>query len=186
MVSGTSLRGKLLVALPPLVDENFDRTVVLLLEHTADGALGVVLNRPGTQPVADVLASWAPLTSLPSVVFGGGPVEPGSVIGLARARIDEPTDHWVPVFDGIGTVDLTVDPGDVQPPLDAVRLFSGYAGWGAEQLEGELAVGAWAVADFVTDDAFGGAPDDLWRAVLGRQQGRLAWLANFPDDPSLN
>jgi putative transcriptional regulator len=185
-MNGASLRGKLLVALPPLVDENFDRTVVLVLEHNDDGALGVVLNRPGSQPVAEVLSNWADLTPSPAVVFGGGPVEQGSVIGLARVATGEPSDLWAPVFDSIGTVDLTADPADVHPPVDAVRLFSGYAGWVADQLEGELAVGAWIVADFVHDDAFGGEPASLWRSVLRRQGGRLAWLATYPDDPSLN
>jgi putative transcriptional regulator len=185
-VTTLTLRGKLLVALPPLVDENFDRTVVLLLEHGTEGALGLVLNRPGNQPVADVLSTWAPLTASPAVVFAGGPVEQGSVIGLARSPAEEPNEHWAPVFDRIGTVDLSADPDDVHPRLDALRLFSGYAGWGPEQLEGELAVGAWVIADFRHDDAFGDEPDLLWRAVLHRQGGRLAWLANYPDDPNLN
>lgn len=179
-----ALKGKLLVASPPLVDDNFDRTVVLLLEHSGDGALGVVLNRPGDTELPEPLESWSRWLTAPQVVFGGGPVEPDAVIGLARSP-SGPTEHWVPVLGPIGTVDLSADPDDV-PPLDALRIFRGYAGWGAEQLEGELASGAWIVADAEPGDAFTDEPLLLWRSVLRRQGGRIAWLANFPDDVSAN
>ena len=187
-MTAASLKGKLLVALPPLVDENFDRTVVLLLEHTDEGALGVVLNRPGQHDVAELLGAWAPLAAPPAVVFGGGPVEREAVIGLARAvaPATPASEHWAPVLDQLGTVDLSADPDEIQPHPDAVRLFAGYAGWGPGQLENELAAGAWVVADLVLDDAFHADPVELWRAVLRRQGGRMAWLANYPDDPSLN
>src|SRR5262245_37357375 len=152
-----TLKGRLLVALPPLVDENFDRTVVLLLEHGDGGALGVVLNRPGERSVEDLLAPWAPHTAAPAVFFQGGPVETESIIGVAvcAAETAQEAPHWAPVFDGIGTVDLSVPPDEHDPPIDSLRLFVGYAGWGPQQLEGELAAGAWIVADFRVDDVFG-------------------------------
>jgi putative transcriptional regulator len=183
----SSLRGQLMVALPPLVDENFDRTVVLVLEHNDDGALGLVLNRPSEHDVAELLAPWAALAAPPAVLFGGGPVETEAVIGLARAGArTEGSAQWAPLSAGIGTVDLSADPGDVEPPLDAVRLFAGYAGWGPGQLENELAAAAWIAAAFRPEDAFSADPDELWRTVLRRQGGTVAWLANYPDDPSLN
>ena len=79
-----SLRGRLLVATPPLVDPNFDRTVVLMLEHGDDGALGIVLNRPSETVLDDVLPEWYAFASLPAVLFAGGPVAPDAVIALAR------------------------------------------------------------------------------------------------------
>ena len=182
----SSLRGKLLVAAPPLVDENFDRSVVLLLEHGDDGALGVILNRPTGNDVEDLLDAWAPYTSLPRVVFHGGPVEPGALIGLARMGRPDATDDWAPVLDRVGTVDLLRAPEDVDPAIEAVRLFLGYAGWGPGQLEGELELGAWIVAEASDDDAFAAEPGELWRTVLGRQQGRVRWLATFPDDLASN
>ena len=91
-----------------------------------------------------------------------------------------------PAFDGIGTIDLTIEPGEQEPAVRALRLFAGYAGWAPDQLEQELAAGAWAVADFVVDDAFGPDPAALWRTVLRRQGGQVAWMANYPDEPSLN
>jgi putative transcriptional regulator len=181
-----TLRGKLLVATPPLVDPNFDRTVVLLLEHGDEGALGVVLNRPGDDPVGDVLRDWAPWVCAPDVLFSGGPVEQGAIIGLGRAPSAQAGEHWAPVLGTIGTVDLAADPDRLDPPVEALRIFRGYAGWGAGQLEGELEAGAWIVADFQLDDAFGEQPGDLWRDVLRRQGGRTAWLADYPDDPDVN
>ena len=85
-MSDSPLKGRLLVATPPLVDGNFDRTVVLILEHNDDGALGVVLNRPSGEEVGAPLDRWAPFVSTPSVYFGGGPVELQAVIALGRGR----------------------------------------------------------------------------------------------------
>jgi putative transcriptional regulator len=67
-----------------------------------------------------------------------------------------------------------------------VRIFRGYAGWGPGQLEGEIESGAWLVLDAEPDDVFAAEPDELWRSVLRRQGGRLAWLASAPDDLSAN
>lgn len=180
------MRGKLLVATPPLVDENFDRSVVLLLEHGDEGALGVILNRPTGNGVEDMLEAWAPYTASPRVLFEGGPVEPAALIGLARMDRAQITDAWAPVTERLGTVDLRRVPAEVQPEIETLRLFVGYSGWGAGQLEAELEAGAWIVAEAAPDDAFAADPESLWRDVLGRQRGRTKWLANFPDDPELN
>jgi putative transcriptional regulator len=185
MVTVTGLlKGRLLVALPPLVDENFDRTVVLVLEHGDAGALGVILNRPGERRVDDLLAPWAPHVAMPDVFFEGGPVEIESIIGVAICERTDDSDG--PSLDTIGTVDLSVPPDEHDPPVDQVRLFVGYAGWGPDQLEAELAAGAWIVADFVPDDVFSVEPSELWRSVLRRQGGRIAWMANYPDDLAAN
>ena len=180
------LRGRLLVAAPPLVDPNFDRTVVLMLEHGDEGALGLVLNRPSTTDLAEAVPDWNALASEPAVVFAGGPVQTDAVIALARSDVDEERDGWVPVGPGFGTVDLARPPIDVGVQIDAVRVFVGYAGWAPGQLEGELEAGAWFVVDVLLDDVFGGDPAALWQRVLRRQAGRLAMFANTPADPSTN
>lgn len=181
-----SLRGRLLVATPPLADPNFDRSVVLVLEHSGDGALGIVLNRPSEHRVAEVVPAWADVVGEPGVVFVGGPVEPGAVIGLAEGASDEASEGWAPVLGSLGTVDLGRDPDDVPGPLHAVRLFAGYAGWAAGQLEAEIDANAWLPVAVRAGDAFGPDAARLWRHVLARQPGRTAWLANFPDDPTTN
>lgn len=180
------LKGRLLVATPALSDPNFARTVVLVLEHGDEGAVGVVLNRPSETEVADPLPGWQRLANDPRVLFVGGPVSPDAAICLARSWPDEEVHAYQPILDGLGTVDLSVDPDDVAGGLAAVRVFVGYAGWGAGQLEDEIEAGAWFVVNASSDDALSPEPDGLWEAVLRRQVGTLALFANFPTNPSLN
>lgn len=178
-------RGRLLVATPDLRDPNFIRTVVLMLEHNEDGALGVVLNRRSDTDVAELFPTWTAAVADPSVAFVGGPVAPESVIALARADSDE-APGWVPVVGGLGTVDLARDRHEIGAEVEVVRIFAGYAGWGPGQLEGELVAGGWFVFDARPEDPFSADPDGLWSAVLRRQGGRIAWFASCPPDPSVN
>jgi putative transcriptional regulator len=178
---------RLLVATPTLLDPNFFRSVVFMIEHTPEAALGVVLNRPSEAPLADALPDWAHLAAPPSVAFVGGPVQAHeAVIGIGRAAEGSGGDGWEPLLGRIGTVDLGRVPGDVLPEMKAIRVFAGYAAWGRGQLDGELALDGWYVvdadpADLLTDD-----PEALWRRVLRRQGGELAIAANFPLDPGSN
>ena len=182
-----SLTGRLLVAQPVLKDPNFDHAVVLVLEHSGDGAIGVVLNRPSEFDVEGALPNWARLATHPAVVFVGGPVvEEGTAICLARARRSAPEDLFKPVLPGVGTLDVNQRPETVGEAIEEVRLFAGYAGWSGGQLEGEIEAGGWFVVDARPLDGFTTDPGGLWRAVLGRQRGQLAWFANFPPDVALN
>ena len=182
----TMLKGRLLVATPALGDPNFDRTVVLILEHADDGAIGVVLNRPSGTEVGEALPAWTRLVADPPVVFMGGPVAPDAAICLGRSWPGEQADGYEPLFGPLGTVDLSLDPDGVAPVLQGIRVFVGYAGWGEGQLEEEIEAGAWFVVDAHPDDALSGQPDDLWRSVLRRQRGTVAMFANFPPNPSMN
>ncbi len=175
-VDGT-LEGRLLVATPGLVDPNFDRTVVLMIEHGDDGALGLILNRPGPLHVESAFPEWGDLAAPPANVFFGGPVVAGTVVTLARTSCpDAHPEHWVPLFGGIGVVNVGLDPEEAGPGLDAVRVFSGYAGWAAGQVEGEIEAGGWFVVDADADDAFTPDPGGLWAAVLGRRARATADL----------
>jgi putative transcriptional regulator len=183
------LTGRLLVASPQLGDPNFDRSVVLLLDHGPDGALGVVLNRPTGLPVDEILDAWRTeaLATPPGVVFRGGPVSPDAVIGLARTEADDADGSlWRLVLDGVGTVDLAVAPDDQPVAVAGVRMFAGYAGWSPDQLEEELREGAWIVVDALLTDVFTSEADALWHDVLQRQGGTLALLAGYPPHPSVN
>jgi putative transcriptional regulator len=189
MIPGSApTKGRLLVATPPLEDPNFDRTVVYMLEHHEEGAVGVVINRPTEEELSEPLDRWDDLQALPGSVFHGGPVEPDALIALARSRqpLTESTDELSPIAGVVASADLTADPAFVAGAVSAVRVFRGYAGWGPGQLEGEIEAGAWLVLDAEPDDVFGDDPDELWRVVLRRQGGRLAWLADAPDDLSAN
>jgi len=179
--------GKLLIAEPMLGDPNFDRTVVLMIEHTDEGALGVVLNRPTELEVDAVLHEWADLAATPPVLYMGGPVEQNGVLALGRRRQDAgELPGWTSVLGDVGTIDLHRGPDDVAGGLDGVRFFAGYSGWGGGQLEAELAEGAWLVVAADAGDVFATDAEAMWRAVLRRQGGKTAMLANFPAHPSLN
>lgn len=169
--------GSLLVATPALLDPNFFRTVVLLLQHDDDGCVGVVLNRPTEEAVADHLPGWDHRVPEPKTVNYGGPVEPEVAIGLSLAGDGMPTE--VP---GLTLIDLSAPPDDGQHP---VRIYSGYSGWGSEQLESEIAMGSWYVVQASPEDPFD-TSDGQWRRVLRRQPGFLSAVSTFPDDATQN
>jgi putative transcriptional regulator len=184
--------GRLLVATPLLGDPNFRRTVVLIVEHEEiEGTLGVVLNRPTAVGVGQVLDQWTELATQPSVVFRGGPVAPNSALALALVPgTDEPV-GWraldgAPALARLGLLDLDTPPGLLATEITSLRVYAGYAGWSPGQLEAEIDEGAWYVLTGEPADVFAAEPEQLWRTVLRRQNGDIAFLATYPDDPSLN
>jgi putative transcriptional regulator len=185
-VTADSLKGKLLVAAPIMREPTFARTVVSVLEHTDDGALGVVINRPGDASLIDVVPPVAELASQPAVLFAGGPVEPQAAIALGVVTTGAAPDGWRPVIHPLVTVDLDVDPVVLAMSLRELRVFAGYAGWSAGQLESEIAQGAWYVVESLPLDAFDALPDRLWSAVLRRQKWPLSAVATCPVDPTMN
>ncbi|GAB3691885.1 YqgE/AlgH family protein [Angustibacter aerolatus] len=181
------LVGRLLVAAPALREPTFARTVVLLLDHGPEGALGVVLNRPMQVEVSVVLPPWQPHVTAPGVLFEGGPVALDSALGLVGVPGDAPEPAGVRRIAGsLALVDLDTEPADVVTALTGVRVFAGYAGWSGGQLEREVDEGSWYVVDGEPRDPFTDAPDDLWRTVLRRQPGDLAYLATYPQEPEHN
>ena len=178
-----SFRGKLLLATPELVDPNFFRTVILVLEHSNEGAIGVVLNRQSDLYSVDVLPKWNEIQDSSSLLHLGGPVQEESLLalGLYDEQIEDELDE------GIGRMILNLNPEilDMTSMLDA-RLYSGYAGWSAGQLDAEISTGGWIVADVDNTDPFSHNPADLWSIVLRRQNGFLSKLAQYPDDPRMN
>jgi putative transcriptional regulator len=110
------------------------------------------------------------------------------VIGLARATTAEAamSGTWRMVIASVGTVDLSVPPDEQPVELNGVRLFSGYSGWAPDQLEAELAEGAWFVLEALAVDVFGGDAEMLWHDVMRRQGGTLSLLAAYPSHPSHN
>ena len=179
--------GKLLVATPALQDPNFVDTVVLLLDVNDEGALGVVLNRPSQVLVADVLEPWREVVAEPEVLFRGGPVGTDGALAVARLRDpDAAPIGWRPVAGLLGMVDLDTPTELVDGSVSAMRVFAGYAGWGADQLEAELEEGAWLVVEALDADLMSPQPETLWREVLRRQDSDVRFWTTFPDDPSVN
>ncbi len=178
-------KGRLLVAAPALTDDNFHRTVVLLLEHTSDGAVGVVLNRPSTLGTHETLPD-AYTGAIPEdeVIHEGGPVDPESVILLADFMV--PDDQASLAVGSIGVVDPSADFTDLGERIRAIRAFGGYAGWAPGQLEAEIEEEAWIDAVCLPSDVFTLDPDNLWSCVLDRKGGNYRLVARMPLDPSLN
>ncbi len=180
-----SLRGQLLLASPRLVDPNFWRTVVLIVDHSEEGALGVVLNRPSETSVGDAVPELEGLVDPDEPLYIGGPVQPSTVITLAR--FGDAEDAALLAFDDIGVL------GTGGPPLEELaervlvaRAYVGHAGWGPGQLDSEFAREDWIVDPARREDVFSDSPLELWPTVLTRKGGSYALVARMPLDPSLN
>jgi len=179
-----SLRGRLLIASPVLVDPNFHRTVVLIAEHTDEGAMGLVLNRPAETLVADAVPDLSDLADSGAPVYVGGPVAADSVIVLAE--FDEPDLAGVLLDDDLGFVGSgSGDLGEVADGVRRARVFAGHAGWGPGQLEAEVEE-SWIVEPPRREEIFSEDPEQLWAAVLRRKGREYALLATMPPDPSVN
>ena len=178
-----SLRGHLLIAGPSLVDPNFWRTVVLVGEHSEEGALGVVLNRASDAAVDETVPELAILGDDLGQVHVGGPVQPSAIVVLADFL--EPERAASLVLDSVGFLPAEVDPTTLGE-LRRARVFAGYAGWGPGQLDGELEEGSWIVEPALPEDVFTSDPEALWSDVLRRKGGPFGVLASMPPDPSLN
>ena len=180
-----SLRGKLILASPALHDPNFMRTVVLIAEHTEEGAMGLVLNRPALTTVAEAVPDLEWLAGEGEMVYVGGPVAETAVIVLAE--FDRPEVAGALVEPDLGFVGTGVDdPESLDGAIRRARVFAGHAGWGPGQLEDELAEDAWIIEPPQRAEIFTEDPEDLWAAVLRRKGRRYALLATMPPDPSLN
>jgi putative transcriptional regulator len=179
-----SLRGQLLVAGPMLLDPNFHRTVVLITEHNDEGAMGLVLNRPTDVEVAEAAPELADLVEDGALVHAGGPVQPQAVIVLGE--FEDPEAAGLLVEGDLGLLAAGVDLDSVAEAIRRARVFVGYTGWGAGQLESELERDDWITGPVARDDVFAHDPEALWSIVLARMGGRYALLARMPADPSVN
>jgi len=171
-----SVTGRLLIASPSMPDY-FHRSVIVVVEHSEEGAFGLVLNGPSETTVGEASPELAQLIGEEHLIFVGGPVQPNAVTAIGEHT--DPTDASKLIAGGVGMVDL-----DDPPELARIKVFVGYAGWSAGQLDGELEQEAWIVDDVHPDDPF--AHGDLWSAVLDRKGGEYSLLARMPPDPSVN
>lgn len=179
--------GRLLVATPQIEEGVFHRSVVLVLDHTEEGAQGVVLNKPLEAEVDAVLPGWQELATSPPTVFHGGPVQTDSALALVAILGDGEAPMGIRrLFARIGVLDLDAPPPLVASEVSGLRIFAGYAGWSSGQLDEEIRTGSWFVVEAEPRDAFSGDPEALWVRVLRRQHDERAFVATFPADPSMN
>ena len=171
--------GSLLVATPDMMDPNFTRAVILLIAYSPeDGAMGLILNRPLTVDQMDdksPIASWMESSQSPSTIFLGGPVEPNGYICMTPDSSS---------LSGLRSVDIeSISPVHLDGPH---RVFRGYTGWGASQLEDEVTFKSWYIVPSQSSDVLTNSPDTLWNDVLQRQEGPLKKLGLFPINPEVN
>ena len=185
---GVSYDGRLLVASPVLRDPNFERAVILILDHDHSGTLGVVLNRPLGTDVDEVLPDWTPLVSDPPTLFNGGPVSVDSAlaVGVLPRVTESPPLGFRPMCRRFGLVDLDMPAQAIAGALGGLRVFAGYAGWGAGQLDAEVAAGGWLILEPEEGDLTTDRPEPLWRTVLRRQTDDVRLMSTFPSDPTMN
>ena len=162
-------QGTFLVATPHLKDPNFRQTVVLICEHGSGGSLGLVINRRTDQHIT------------------GGPVQTDSLLILHRLEREVPESR--PIFDGVclgGELGVLEEECTQDQGEGLVRVYMGYAGWAAGQLQFELASGSWLVLPAQMKMVFARDPLQVWPAILRAQGGAYALYATMPPDPSLN
>ncbi|MGI8459356.1 MAG: YqgE/AlgH family protein [Propionibacteriaceae bacterium] len=179
--------GDLLVASVRLTDGVFNQTVVLVLDADEDGSLGVILNEISQTRLDAVLPAWVDAVSVPRLLFHGGPVSPNGAICLASVvSSDEGPPGWRRLFDDVGLLHLDTPIEIVAGAYKDLRIFAGYAGWQPGQLADEIAEGMWHVVGARYADVFGTQPLGLWRSVLRRQRGEMAFFASWTEHPELN
>jgi putative transcriptional regulator len=178
-----SLRGHLLVAGAGLWDPNFRRTVVLIGHHDDEGAVGVVLNRPMEATVEEAVPPLSTLVPPGEPLFQGGPVQPEAAVVLAD--FEEPQRAGILALDTIGFLPEEADTADLVG-LRRARVFAGYAGWGAGQLEAEMEEASWHATPATPGDVFTSDPDRLWRNAVGRLGPAFRLLRTMPVDPQMN
>lgn len=189
MASSDVRAGTLLLSSTELIEPTFRRTVIYVIEHNEAGSLGVVLNRPSDTAVQNVLPTWAPHAVRPQALFVGGPVKRDSALCLAVLQpgvLADEVSGLRPVQGRVVMVDLDADPHDLVPLLGGVRVFVGYAGWSAGQLEVELERSDWMVLSSLPTDVVMPGRVDVWGRVLRRQPMPLALLATHPVDVDRN
>lgn len=179
------LKGQLLLDGGSLHGSWFNRTVVLICQHDADGAFGLVLNRESGKQVGEVIVADLPAQLKDMPLFVGGPVQPNAMSFL-HADDYLPEGNVLPNLSLGHSLDELIELGDSYSPTQRIRLFAGYAGWSPGQLDNEMKRNAWLTHPASIDLVFHAQPPELWRHILKAKGGQYRLLADSPGDPSVN
>lgn len=181
-----SLRGQLLLDGGNLtVGSFFHRTVVLICQHDAEGAFGLVLNRPAGRTLGELITADFGEVAGGQPVFLGGPVQP-SAFSYLISREDLPEANVMPSLSLGHSLDQFLELSESMDPQDRLRVFAGYSGWSPGQLESELEHKAWLTHPASLPLVFGTPAELLWRTILRKRGWQERLLAETPDDPTWN
>lgn len=180
------MKGHLLLDGGALTGSFFHRAVVLICDHSAQGAFGLVLNRPSENRLEDVLPHELPDKISTEVLYAGGPVQPAALSYLHCPKFLADSTDITSLLVG-HDLDQLRQLGEALPERERLRVFAGYAGWAPGQLENEMAKDAWLVEPATLGLIFHQPADELWRRLLLRREDwRDRILAEAPDDLSWN
>ncbi|HEX8547818.1 MAG TPA: YqgE/AlgH family protein [Cytophagaceae bacterium] len=178
-------KGKILVSEPFLGDSNFERSVILLCDHSEESSFGFVLNKPSIISLDSVIAG---VKNYSDSIYVGGPVGQDTLHFIHRHDFALEGDreiaenvYWGGNFDQVKRLLLKNE-----IPSEDIRFFLGYSGWGEGQLQAEISQSSWIIGDATAEDLFDVPPEELWRVILKNMGGKYKMFANYPIDPRLN
>jgi putative transcriptional regulator len=179
------LKGQLLLDSGQLGGSFFQHTVVLICQHDAEGAFGLVLNRATGKSVGDAIVADLPQALKDCPLFLGGPVQP-SALSFLHSDALLLAANVMPNLSLGHSIEELVELGEAFSPVRKIRMFAGYAGWSPGQLEGEMTRKAWLTHPASLELVFDIAPEELWRNILRRKGWKYKLLAQSPEDLSSN
>jgi putative transcriptional regulator len=181
----TYLKGQLLLDSGQLSGSFFQHTVVLICQHDAEGAFGLVLNRTMGKNVGEVIVADLPEALKDCPLYEGGPVQP-SALSFLHSDVLLLDGNVIPNLSLGHSVDELVELGEAFSTTRKLKMFAGYAGWSPGQLENEMKHKAWLTHPASLELVFDTAPEQLWQVILRRKGGKYRLLAQSPEDLSLN
>ena len=179
-----SYKGKLLISAPDISGDVFSRSVILIIEHNQEGAFGLILNKKNEQ----LSTSLKELLGINTDIYDGGPVDNERTFIMVKAKAN--VEDIIPIDDDFYLTEnleqITTEILDEQLSLDHVKVFSGYSGWMAMQLEGEVSRKLWTVVDVYNLDYTQPNDQKLWKTIMQNLGGEYLLWANAPEDVTMN
>ena len=179
------LKGQLLLDSGELRGSFFQRTVVLICQHDAEGAFGLVLNRPTGNNVGEMIVADLPKALKSFQLHLGGPVQPAA-LSFLHSDTFLPNANVIPNLSLGHSLDSLLEIGDWPSPTRKIKIFAGYAGWSPDQLDDEMKRKAWLTHPASLELVFDTAPEDLWQTILSRKGWKYKLLSQMPEDLSSN
>ncbi|MBK1897807.1 YqgE/AlgH family protein [Chryseobacterium paridis] len=179
-----SYKGKILISTPDISGDIFSRSVVLIVEHNESGAFGLILNKKNNQ----MSGKFKNFFDFKIEVYDGGPVENEKIFFIVKGK--KVTEIYTDISEGfyltedIENIISSVLSGELL--IDNVKIFSGYSGWTANQLDDEVQRKMWTVVDIYNLDYTLPNDQTLWKSIMQNLGGEYLLWANSPEDISLN